>query len=91
VDALKAWRQLAPDPELVDVLVAAVHVHARSPQWRKHDGAYIPYPGTWIRGRRWEDELTVVFPGSHETAPTDWLAECRDVQRLVQPLGTHGN
>ena len=26
-------------------------------QWQKDDGKFIPYPATWLNGRRWEDEF----------------------------------
>ena len=47
----------------------------RSDQWRKHDGQFIPYPATWLRQERWDDELKVTLPGIvdgkewHETWP----------------------
>jgi hypothetical protein len=40
----------------------------------KSGGAFIPYPATWLRGERWEDELEVKLPNVvnqkpwHETA-----------------------
>ena len=40
----------------------------------KSGGAFIPYPATWLRGERWDDELEVQLPGVvnekpwHETA-----------------------
>ena len=28
-----------------------------SNSWKKDDGKFIPYPSTWLNGRRWEDEF----------------------------------
>lgn len=56
--ARKAWDRLAPDDELTDIIVAAIAVAARSPDWRKDDGQFIPHPATWLNGKRWEDERT---------------------------------
>lgn len=56
-EALAAWRKLAPDAELAARMVAAVLVQAASEPWRRDGGMFIPYPATWINGRRWEDEL----------------------------------
>ena len=25
--------------------------------WQKDNGQFIPYPDTWLRNRRWEDEF----------------------------------
>jgi hypothetical protein len=28
-----------------------------SEDWLKENGKYIPYPATWLKGCRWEDEV----------------------------------
>lgn len=55
-DAIKAWQKLAPDVELRARMLAAVTVQAKSRDWLKDGGAFIPHPATWLNGRRWEDE-----------------------------------
>jgi len=55
-DALKAWSKLKPDPELLAKILEAVRQQAQQPDWLKADGAYVPYPASWLNGRRWEDE-----------------------------------
>ena len=55
-DAVKAWAQLHPSAELVDIMIAALAWQCQQPSWTKDGGAYIPYPASWIRGRRWEVE-----------------------------------
>ena len=56
--AERAWGKLAPDPDLVATLIAAVEVQAQSREWTRDGGAYIPHPATWLNNRRWEDEPT---------------------------------
>jgi hypothetical protein len=55
--ALKAWLKIAPGPELVQTILAAVEVHKKSEQWKKDNGQFIPHPSTWLNQKRWEDEL----------------------------------
>ena len=56
MDAIKAWKKLAPSPDLVARILASVQRSCDSPDWRKDGGQYIPYPATYLNGRRWEDE-----------------------------------
>jgi hypothetical protein len=55
-DAKKAWNQLAPTPELVEIMLDALAWQCRQPAWTKDGGAFVPHPATWLRGGRWEDE-----------------------------------
>lgn len=55
--ALKAWKKLKPDKNLLNVILAAIEREKLSDQWRKDNGQFIPYPATWLNGRRWEDDL----------------------------------
>ena len=55
-DALKAWNSLRPSEELQGVILADVAKKKTSEDWLKENGKYIPYPATYLRGRRWEDE-----------------------------------
>lgn len=54
--AKKAWDKLKPDLPLCRIMAAALERQKRSSEWRRDGGAYIPYPATWLNGRRWEDE-----------------------------------
>ena len=54
--ARKAWEQLSPDAALVERMLDAVTWQRRQPQWLQQDGDFIPYPATWIRAERWDDE-----------------------------------
>lgn len=55
-DALKAWKKLKPDAELVDQIVAGVERWKLTDQWTKDGGGFICYPATFLRGRRWEED-----------------------------------
>lgn len=54
--ARKAWRKLNPDLALCRIMAAALERDKRSGDWQRDGGAYIPYPSSWLNGKRWEDE-----------------------------------
>ncbi len=54
--ASKAWKRLNPDETTVQAIVKAVEKQKATEQWRREKGRYIPYPATWLNGKRWEDE-----------------------------------
>src|SRR5262249_45963321 len=53
--ARSAWDKLQPDAALVGVILSALDRHKQTEQWR--ETKFIPYPATWLNGRRWEDEV----------------------------------
>ncbi len=55
-DALKAWLKLLPTQETVAAIHAALDWQIESPDWTKQRGQYVPLAGSYLRGRRWEDE-----------------------------------
>lgn len=55
--ARRAWRKLQPDMALCRVMAKALDRQKRSAEWTEAGGKYIPYPATWLNGRRWEDEV----------------------------------
>jgi|SoiMetStandDraft_2_1073263.scaffolds.fasta_scaffold08327_3 hypothetical protein len=59
-DAERAWRKLNPSEELQQTILAAVERAKQSEQWQRDGGRFIPYPTTWLNGRRWEDEVATV-------------------------------
>jgi len=58
--AIRAWDSLHPDDRLLAVMGHALQRQLASPEWqrklREEGGQGIPYPATWLNGRRWEDE-----------------------------------
>ena len=61
-DAQKAWAKLAPDDQLLAVMLRALKVQIQSEQWTRDGGRYIPLPATWLNGRRWEDDMPSAAP-----------------------------
>ena len=55
--AKKAWLKLKPDEPLFREIITALKLQKQSEQWTKEKGKFVPYPATWINGRRWEDEI----------------------------------
>ena len=55
--AKKSWDKIKPDSELTQRIITAVSLHAKTRDWTKEDGKYIPMPSTWLNGQRWEDEI----------------------------------
>lgn len=53
LQAEKAFIKLDVDDGLLDMMLTALE--KQSSQWQQMQ--YIPYPATWLNGRRWEDEL----------------------------------
>lgn len=77
--ALKAWTKLRPDEGLTETILSALEWFKQTDQWRKDNGQYIPYPATWLNGKRWEDDLKIEEEktnGSNITntrSERDWL------------------
>jgi hypothetical protein len=73
-DAIKAWSRLTMFD--VDAIDAAYADHLRA--WAGKDPQYLPHPATWLRGRRWEDEVPrrrvkVGDPGYYDRLSEDLL------------------
>lgn len=56
-DAIKAYRKISPDGELLNRILQALENHKKSESWNRDNKRYIPYPATWLNRRQWEDEL----------------------------------
>ncbi|MGR3218905.1 MAG: hypothetical protein ACUZ8H_03685 [Candidatus Anammoxibacter sp.] len=44
------------DNEFMQNILTAVKNQMNSREWTEDDGQYIPYPASWLRGHRWQDE-----------------------------------
>lgn len=55
-DARKAWAKIKPSESLLKIIIADVEAQSRTQDWKKDGGKYIPYPATYLNGKRWEDE-----------------------------------
>lgn len=65
-DALKAWKAFSPPPELFASILAALEAVKKTEDWTKDAGKYIPLPASWLRGRRWEDEIKGRLSGKNK-------------------------
>lgn len=54
-DAQKAFAKLSMNDALMERVMAALFESTESEQWKADKGKFIPYPATWLNGRRWED------------------------------------
>jgi hypothetical protein len=88
--ALKAWQKLNPSPELVERILAHVRDHKRSQDWIKDGGQFVPYPATFLNGRRWEDDIPpdtgpgMAYHGYHERTAHKTLEDTGTVVDLDQ-------
>lgn len=56
-DAQKAWKKLKPSKDLVNKIFISLEKFTKSGEWKRNNGQYIPYPASWLNGKRWEDEI----------------------------------
>lgn len=66
--AFKAWQKIKPSPTMDDAVKLAqiVQEHAKTPQWKKDRGEFIPMASTWLNNRRWEDDLSAIQVDEYE-------------------------
>ena len=84
-DARKAWLQTKDVRPDITTVINAVIAACKTEQWMKSGGAFIPYPATWLRGERWEDELEVVLPGVVNEKP--WHETASGIEAKGKELG----
>lgn len=49
--------------------MAALAEQKASEEWQREGGKFIPYPATWLRGGRWEDEVSASLPEAVKPVP----------------------
>lgn len=67
--ARKAFAKRKPDAELLAKMLAAVAIQAKSTQWQRDGGQYIPHPSTWLNEGRWNDGEGAAQGGDSESRP----------------------
>ncbi len=55
--ALKAFKKIKPDDDLLDTMLMAISRWKCTRQWTEAGGQYIPNPATWLNQERWNDEV----------------------------------
>lgn len=56
-EAERAWKKI--DPKEHQAIMDGLERAKQSQDWAKDGGKYIPFPATFLNGRRWEDEYSV--------------------------------
>ena len=49
-------KKIQPQNGKFNEIMQALNKAKESVDWLKNDGQFIPYPSTWLRNERWEDE-----------------------------------
>lgn len=80
--ALKSFQKIDPDQTLLDTMLTAIERQKESAQWKENGGQFIPYPATWLNGRRWEDEVKIVSSTGKKVAAQDYAQ--RDYSGMQQ-------
>ena len=60
-EARKAFSKIT-EQQLNETILPDLEKRKRSTQWMENDGSYIPYPATYLRGERWNDEIRTDKP-----------------------------
>lgn len=72
-DAEKAWRKIKPSRDLANLITKNIQTRLACGDWSLERKQYIPHPGTYLNGKRWEDEILPRTLGeqSHANQPSD--------------------
>ena len=67
--AESAWKKLKPS---LTQALDAVSIQAKSEQWQRDGGQFIPNPATWLNQRRWEDGVAGASLNGKPALP-EWM------------------
>lgn len=81
-DAKKAWQQTINARPSLSVLISAIVEQSKTEQWIR---GFIPLPGSWLRGHRWQDELTVKLKDVVNEKP--WHESATGIEAKGKELG----
>lgn len=95
-EARKAWAKLTVTDALFDRIVQALEWQCQQPGWLEQGGKFVPYPASWLRGERWEDEpfrAPLYAPSANTKAGRTMAAGIRiqaalDAGAELDPFGT---
>lgn len=54
---LKWFQSNKPNEQLLHTMLKQLERFKQTKEWQKDNGQFIPYPDTWLRNKRWEDEF----------------------------------
>jgi len=86
-DARKAWAKLSGEQQLM--AAKAISAHCQYWEAKEIELEFIPYPATWLRGERWEDEL--VIEPKKEKIDKKWMFSNKGIEAKAKELGILGN
>ncbi len=86
--AREAFQKLSPPPELLSSILEAIERYKASEDWRREKGQFIPYPASFLKGRRWEDEIEPNGQGSPFAAMTQEELHRRAEAKRAQAVAT---
>jgi hypothetical protein len=84
-DARKAWGQTANVRPDTESLLNAILAQCKTEQWMRGNGQFIPYPATWLRGERWDDELEIKLPDVVNERP--WFESATGIEAKGREFG----
>lgn len=74
-DAIRAFNRIGVDDILLGRILSAIQKQKQTAQWQEDGGRFVPYPATWLNGRRWEDEVQAAPAGGPGPAPRPVVAQ----------------
>lgn len=77
--ARRAWNRLTPNPALQLRILAAIDAQARTEEWQREGGRYVPMFSAWLHGERWRDVA--------DSVPPNWWHSTDGVQAMGASLG----
>ena len=87
-DARKAWLQTEQLRPSLNDLIKALKVAKRTDQWRQDGGKYIPYPATWLRQERWEDQEVEIEDAVEVNGQiVNWWESATGIEKKGRELG----
>lgn len=67
--AYRRFCKINPSEELLQTMIRAVEKQAKTDQWRKNDGDFIPYPATWLNSGAWMDQTEIEIIAARPSPP----------------------
>ncbi len=77
-DAQKAFERINPGDAFLATMLTSIDEAKKTDGWQKENGKYVPYPATWLNGRRWEDDY------EHSQVPRPLSDHARQVKEAVE-------
>jgi len=57
-EAWKSWQKIKPTEKLGLQIISVTELYAKTPQWQKEGGQFVPNPATFLNQRRFDDSPT---------------------------------